>query len=63
MKRETLLWIGSALLLAWIGILTVDHQMALRCATYGGRWETVGWRCVPDPGRIILQREIRRSGW
>ena len=61
MSRDILLWAGSAILLAWIAVLTVDQQRALTCAQQGGRWETLQWRCVPDPGRIILQREIRRS--
>lgn len=61
MRRDLLLWAGSAILLFWIGVLTVDQQRAIACTQQGGRWETLHWRCVPDPGRIILQREIRRS--
>jgi hypothetical protein len=61
MTRDHLLWIGSALLLLWIGALSVDQNRAIACARDGGRWETRNWRCVPDAGRIILQREIRRS--
>ncbi len=61
MMRNFALWAASALLLLWICLLTVDHQMAYQCAHKGGRWESMHWRCVPDPGRIILQRDIRRS--
>jgi hypothetical protein len=61
MTRDRLMWIASGVLLVWIGLLTADHQLALHCAGQGGRWETLNLRCVPDPGRILLQREIRRS--
>ncbi len=61
MRRDRLLWIASAVLLVWIGLLTLDQQRAIECVGNGGRWETLTWRCVPDPGRIIIQREIRRS--
>ena len=61
MRRDRLLWVGSACLLLWIGALTLDQHRAAQCVAQGGRWETLQWRCVPDPGRIILQREIRRS--
>jgi hypothetical protein len=61
MSRSRLLWAASALLLAWIGLLSLDQRRALQCAGEGGRWESLNWRCVPDAGRIILQRDIRRS--
>lgn len=61
MIRNLILWTASTLLLVWIGILSIDSQLAYKCAQQGGRWESLNWRCVPDAGRIILQREIRRS--
>lgn len=61
MTRERLLWAASAVLLIWIGLLTLDNQRAIDCALDGGRWETLSWRCIPDPGRLIIQRDIRRS--
>lgn len=61
MRRDLLLWAGSAFLMIWIGLLTVDQNRALQCSQQGGRWETLNWRCIPDAGRIILQREIRRG--
>ncbi len=61
MRRDLLLWAGSAMLLLWIGMLTIDQNRAIQCAEQGGRWETLTWRCIPDAGRIILQRDIRRG--
>jgi hypothetical protein len=61
MRRDQWLWAASAVLMVWIGLLSLDQSRAVQCTQQGGRWETLRWRCVPDAGRIILQREIRRS--
>jgi hypothetical protein len=44
------------LLLAW---QQQRHNIVAACQDKGGQWN--GSSCRPDPGRIIIQRDLRRS--
>jgi hypothetical protein len=49
---------GLLLLLAW----QVHREARIEaCIEKGGRWDGPTSRCVPDPSRITIQRDLYRS--
>jgi hypothetical protein len=58
--RQRILWTLSALMLVWIGIMTLSQYRAIECADTGGRWTVLRWECVPAR-RILLERGLYRS--
>ena len=61
MKRPMILWGLSALLLAWIGAMSVWAGLNAACGREGQRFSLKEWACVPVGPQIILQRDLRRG--
>lgn len=59
-RRSLLLWSGSALLLAWILLMSLYSYLSEGCRSAGGRWDWKRWSCRPVPA-IELRRDLNRS--
>jgi hypothetical protein len=60
-NRHRLL-ISATLILTLVALLAWQqqrHGLVASCQDKGGLWN--GSACRPDPGRIIIQRDLRRS--
>jgi hypothetical protein len=58
-------WIAAAAVVVVLALLFgwqhQREQAIARCTQDGGLWDGAKSRCVPDPTRVILQRDLHRS--
>lgn len=58
-------WLAAAAVLVVLAVLFGwqhrREQAIARCTEDGGLWDGRNSRCAPDPSRVILQRDLRRS--
>jgi len=50
----------TALLVALLAWQQLRQREVQRCLDAGGMWDGPNSRCIPDPGRPILQRDLQR---
>ena len=55
--RNLVLWLLAAVMLMWIGAVTVQN---MRCQSNGGQFAILGWRCVMARPAVILRRDLER---
>lgn len=58
--RTLAIGLGALMLLLGLSFLVRQHLGAKRCAEFGLVYHE-GRGCVPDPDRVILQRDLQRS--
>nr|PZN84673.1 MAG: hypothetical protein DIU57_08100 [Pseudomonadota bacterium] len=51
----------TALLVALLVWQQMRQREVQRCLDSGGMWDGPNSRCVPDPARPILQRDLQRA--
>jgi hypothetical protein len=63
MRRNQVI-IAAVTLCLLAALLLWQHQRTVLvddCMADGGRWDGTSGRCMPDPNRIQLQRDLYRS--